>query len=100
MNFLFYSTLTIPIQKPESIVRFDTVCLPAALPPAYQVKYAFWDVLNEELEAMFHSHVDDFGNDITHHIRLDLPCYFAVQRADDPGIFHYREEPNAGNLQS
>jgi len=93
MHLNLCSVFTFPIQKPESIVKFDTISIPDALPPEYKVKSAFWDLTNEELDAACQPQMDDFGTAYIYHLaenRFNLACYFALQRADDPGIFHYK----------
>lgn len=70
--------------------------------PNYQPTLSVWDMTNQELNAMERcGRMDDFGNEfLLYSSSWNVRNYFLVQRADDPGIFHYREEPNAGNLQS
>lgn len=92
MNFHLYHAFTFPIQKQESVVKFDTISIPDALPPEYKVKSAFWDLTNEELDTIYQEQVDDFGTAFSNNLlerRCDAACYFALQRADDPGVFHY-----------
>lgn len=93
MHFHLYPAFTFPIQKPESVVKFDTVSIPDALPPEYKVKSAFWDLMNEELDTVCRPQVDDFGTEFVYNLvesRFNVACYFALQRADGPGIFHYK----------
>ena len=93
MHLNLCSVFTFPIQNPESVVKIDSVSIPDALPPEYKVKSAFWDLMNEELDTVYQEQVDDFGTAFFPHLlerRADVACYFALQRADDPGIFQYK----------
>lgn len=63
------------------------------------VEFAIWDLTNEELNAMGQcGKVDDFGNEFfLYPSTWKMRNYFLVQRADDPGIFHYQAKTEAQN---
>lgn len=59
-------------------------------PTTNEFNSAFWNLTNSELDATAEFPVDCHGNVIPHcDSQLDRACYFALQRADDPGVFHY-----------
>lgn len=61
-------------------------------PTTNEFNSAFWNLTNSELDTTAEFPVDCHGNVIPHSdSQLDRACYFAVQRADDPGMFHYSE---------
>ena len=57
-------------------------------------EHAVWDMTNRELDGMESvSKVDDFGNEfLLYSSAWNVRNYFLVQRSDDPGMFHYRND--------
>lgn len=70
MNFHLYSVPAIPIQKPE-----------------YETGYAFWELSDTEVDTAYRRQIDNFGTEFGPRLLDDRVFYFAIQRADDPGVF-------------
>ena len=64
-------------RRPEKIVNFTCDC-------------AVWDLTDEEMNAHPEFISDDFGTLI--YVSGFEVSYIFVQRADDPGMFHYGKE--------
>lgn len=69
MNSHLYLAHSLPIQKPE-----------------YETGYAFWELSDTEVDTAYQSQIDDFGTKFGPRLLDDRVFYFAIQRADDPGM--------------
>ena len=67
----------------------------------YIPEHAVWDLTNQELNGMeSQGRVDDFGNEFTLYSSesaWNVRNYFLVQRSDDPGMFHYRNDSESSH---